>query len=424
VTDRRVLFISDFDPSSPFIGSLRVDRFATHLTSLGWAVRTVSPAGVTAYARDGKDPPSKAATTHYKRPVLRGPVGVVYRALLWVFYHLLAIPDRGIFTVPRILHKVGDLEDWRPDVIVVSGPPFSTYLAGRRLAAQWGIPWVADYRDLWTNSTYYICGPIRRRIDRVVERWILRSVALTITVSEPLAEDLRRDFGVRCEVVMNGYETGEFATGRAEPIKGLPVRIVYTGEIYEGKRDPGPLFEAIKRLGIGPETVQVDFRGITVLSLADQAHAMGLQDVVHVGPAVPRAESLALQQSSDVQLLLMWNDPGEVGNYTGKLFEYLGAGRPILMTGFPDGVAAQLIRERRAGKIANTPEEITAALSEWIEQKKSTGAVPGTGDEAIAGLTRRDQSAVLAEHLQALLGSESGAGRKPRITDRAARQPD
>lgn len=401
---RKVLFISDFDPSKPFIGSLRVDRFGTHLTALGWSVKTVSPTGVTDYTPDGKNVPPGATTTHYRRPVLRGPVGLVYRALLWVFYHLVAFPDRGIFTVPKILHNLDDLGDWRPDVIVVSGPPFSAYLAGRRLAARWGVPWVADYRDLWTNSNYYPCGPLRRRLDRVVERWVLRSVSFTVTVSEPLADDLRRDFKVRCEVVMNGYEANEFGTERAEPTPDLPLRVVYTGEIHVGRCDTDAVLEAIRRLRVGPETLQVEFRGITVMPLRGRVHAMGLEKIVHVRPAVPREESVRLQQASDVQLLLMWNDPGEVGNFSGKLFEYLGSGRPILMTGYPDGVAARLIRERRAGTVANTPEELATALTEWIEQKRSTGSVPTTGAQAVSGLTRRDQVALLSEHLHDLLG--------------------
>jgi glycosyltransferase involved in cell wall biosynthesis len=397
---RRVLFISDFDPSSPFVGSLRVDRFATHLTSLGWSVRVVSPAGVTGYRHDGKDSAPAAATDHYVRPVRRGLRGRVYRALLWAFYHLVAFPDRGVFTVPKILRNVAALGRWRPDVIVVSGPPFSTFLAGRRLAQRWGVPWVADYRDLWTNSTYYLCGPIRRRLDRVVERWILKSVAFAVTVSEPLADDLRGDFGVRCHVVMNGYEEDEFATERARPLPGLPVTVVYTGEIYEGRRDPTALFEAIKRLGVGPETLKLVFRGITVMPLADQARRMGLGDVVEVGPAVSREECVRLQQSSDVQLLLMWNDPREIGIYSGKLFEYLGSGRPLLMMGYADGVAARLIRERGAGLVANSVGDLAGAVAQWIEQKRSTGCIPSTGAEVVAGLSRRDQAALLAGHLE------------------------
>ena len=212
---------------------------------------------------------------------------------------------------------------------------------------------------------------------------------------------------------MNGYEADEFTSRRAEPTPGLPLKIVYTGEIYVGKRDPAALFEAIRRLGVGPETLRVEFRGITVMPLAEQARQMGVDSVVEVGPAVPRAECVALQQSSDVQLLLMWNDPGEVGNYTGKLFEYLGSGRPILMMGYPHGVAAQLIRERGAGKVANTADELRAALEEWIQQKRGTGEVPGTGPQAIEGLTRRDQTEVLAGYLSNLIAGPAPAGTSP-----------
>lgn len=395
--------ICDFDPSSPFIGSLRVDRFGTHLTALGWSVKVVSPVGVTTYAADGKDVPAGASTAHYERPVRRGLSGLVHRTLLWVFYHLVAFPDRGIFSVSRILRHVETLDDWRPDVVVVSGPPFSTYIAGRRLAKRWDVPWVADYRDLWTNSNYYLCGPIRRRLDRVVERWILRTVSLTLTVSEPLAEDLRRDFGVRCEVVMNGYEPDEFASLRGDLSTGLPLRIVYTGEIYEGKRDPAALFDAARQMGLGPDQLRVEFRGITVGPLEDQARAVGLGKVVTVGPAVSRRECVQLQHSSDVLLLLMWNDEGEAGTYSGKLFEYLGAGRPILMTGYADGVAARLVRDRGAGVVANTADEVSAALSRWVEEKRSTGSVAGLGPQAISGLTRRDQTEVLSGHLHDLL---------------------
>jgi hypothetical protein len=166
---------------------------------------------------------------------------------------------------------------------------------------------------------------------------------------------------------------------------------------------------------VGPETLQVVFRGISVMPMADQARAKGVEDIVQVGPAVPRAESVRMQRESDVQLLLLWNDPGEVGNYSGKLFEYLGSGRPILMMGYPDGVAAQLIKERNAGKVANTSDELAVALSEWIDQKRSTGAIAGTGDQVVAGLTRRDQAAVLAGHLEDLLALRANVPAAPRV---------
>jgi glycosyltransferase involved in cell wall biosynthesis len=106
----------------------------------------------------------------------------------------------------------------------------------------------------------------------------------------------------------------------------------------------------------------------------------------------------------------MWNDPGELGNYTGKLFEYLGSGRPILMLGYEHGVAAELIREREAGFVANDPQAIAAALSRWIELKRTRGFVPGTSEGVTSGLTRREQTAVLSGLLESVL-SERGSHR-------------
>lgn len=60
-----------------------------------------------------------------------------------------------------------------------------------------------------------------------------------------------------------------------------------------------------------------------------------LQSIVQVHDSIPYKEALRAQREADVLLLLLWNDPREKGIYTGKLFEYIGAGRPILAIGPP-----------------------------------------------------------------------------------------
>ncbi len=91
--------------------------------------------------------------------------------------------------------------------------------------------------------------------------------------------------------------------------------------------------------------VKVRFYGTNVYLLQELAQREGVLDKVEFYPRVSHAESLRIQVSSDVLLQLMWNDPSEVGTYTGKLYEYIGARRPILMLGYEHGVAADLIRE-------------------------------------------------------------------------------
>ena len=108
--------------------------------------------------------------------------------------------------------------------------------------------------------------------------------------------------------------------------------------------------------------------------------------------SVPRSESLAIQAQTDVLLLLMWNHPGEEGVYTGKLFDYLAAGRPILMIGYPDGVAADLIRSRSAGFVAPTVEDVSAAIAHWRAEKERTGRVAPLASDVLQGLTRADSA--------------------------------
>ena len=411
-----LLLVCYHDPDSNLIGPTRVRKFAENFTASGCSVKVLSRSGVTSYAQG---PPSTEALV--PRPKVGVPQGVsvgparsaesmtrwattpgrvrhlwsaVRPKLTWVFRHVVAVPDREVFSVRTLFRHARDLGDWAPAVIVASGPPFSAFFVAARIARQGGVPWVADYRDLWTVSSYYLLGPVRRRVDRAIESRLLRTVSLVTTVSQPLADEMHHAFGVRSEVVLNGYDPSDLATltPASDERSGLPLRIVYAGEIYEGKRDPEPLFIALASMGLGPHQVLVEFYGDTVQPVEDAARRHGVECLVRCGPRLPHTESVALQQGADVLLLLTWNDPGERGVYTGKLFEYLGARRPILMLGFPEGVAADLVRCRDAGVIANDPDDIAVAVRRWLALKEETGLVPLLPESVSAGLTRQEQS--------------------------------
>ena len=405
---QRILLLCDYDPTSPLIGPRRVDSFAQGLTVLGWEVRVLSRSGLTTYTTQGRCAPEGATERHPERRALRIRSKWLRRALIEIYQRFIAVPDRGVFGLRALHRHARQLAPWRPHVIVASGPPFSTFLLARRWARTWRIPWVADYRDLWTNSTYYVCGPVRRRLDQSLEKRIIRTAALAVTVSAPLAADLHRDFGVESTVVMNGYDPSELReVPERTPPQGLPVRMVYTGEIYAGRTDPSPLFRALRLAGVTPVELLVEFRGMTVTPLADLAERHGVGDLVRVGPAVSRVESLALQRSSDVQLLMLWDHPSQVGIFSGKLFEYLGSQRPILMLGYEHGVAADLIRERRAGHVVNDPKELAALLRHWVEEKRINSSLPGNEPDVAEGLTRQEQTEKLHGLLTRIIGGQA-----------------
>jgi hypothetical protein len=289
--------------------------------------------------------------------------------------------------------------DWRPDAIVASGPPFSSFISASRLSRRLKVPWVADYRDLWTNSTYYPYPASRRVVDRFIELRTLRGVTAVVTTSEPFAEELGHLHGQHADVVLNGHQP---ASERWDVQKRLPgqLNLLYAGQLYPGKRDPRPLFEAIALLGADGTGIRVHFAGAHGLEAARSAQmASCTHNLVDHGQ-IDRAEALHLQHRADVLLLLMWNDVGEAGVYPGKLFEYIFARRPILMLGWPRGVAAELIRSRGAGVVLNDPEAIADQLTTWLAEVASPGGVRPLPESVTYGLTRDEQNSRFARIIE------------------------
>jgi glycosyltransferase involved in cell wall biosynthesis len=103
---------------------------------------------------------------------------------------------------------------------------------------------------------------------------------------------------------------------------------------------------------------------------------------------------------------MQWNDPREQGNVPGKLFEYLGTGRPILLLGLEGGVPDVILRERNAGVLCNSPEAIATQLRAWLAMKASTGSVAEVDPTARSGFSRREQYEKLRTFLDDLFAEQ------------------
>jgi glycosyltransferase involved in cell wall biosynthesis len=301
------------------------------------------------------------------------------------------------------------MADWKPDLILASSPPPTSLLVAHKLSRRFGIPWVAELRDLWVDHHYYNQPGWRKSIETRLERKVLSSAAGLVTVSEPLAESLRAKYGRPTAVVLNGFDPGDYSPESAVTAAGRDeLRIVYTGATYPGKQDVSPLFAALGQLGELSGKVRVVFYGSYLNAVREKAAEYGVEHLVEVMAPIPYKESLEAQSGADVLLLLLWTDPRERGVYTGKLFEYIGARRPILAVGGSDCVAAELIASRSAGVVINDPVGIADQLRRWIETKREAGVIPGVPAESTAGISREEQVSVLEDFLTGRLQSSAG----------------
>ena len=248
-----------------------------------------------------------------------------------------------------------------PDVILCSVNPVSLLRSADILSGKWGIPWVVDYRDLWSFSPYRSVPRWRRRLDqRFVERHA-RSASSATAVSPGLAESVSA-WHSDVHVLWSGLDFPKEDAGKRED-SSLPHVISHTGNLYDARRNPAPLFEALNRFEQSEaRQFRVVFHGMDSHQLASLFRKQAGQADVHAHGFVSHEESVRIQESSFINVLLTWNDPRTQSTITGKVFEYIQAGRPILHIGNPDNEAARLLERTGAGVTLNDPVSIAAFI--------------------------------------------------------------
>lgn len=416
LADLKILLISFCFPPYNDVGHVRVGKLAKFLLRFGHDVQIISardqpfPATLPIEVPEARvlytkwvnvNKPAELVFGGRKsvavrgldaRGTLRSGETVLRRLYRRLYKRFISFPDDQVGWFPYAYNAAARcIERWKPDVICASAMPFTSLLIAHRLSRRYTIPWVADLRDLWVDHQNYKYAGWRRAIEGRLERRILTSATGLVTVSEPLAAVLRTKYTGPVSVVMNGFDPDDYPDDSHRP-KGSPiVRIAYTGMIYEGKQRLEPLFEALAGMP-RRDHVRVTLYGRYLELARRMAAAYAMESLVEVHDAIPYRDSLRVQRESDVLLLLLWSDPREKGVYTGKLFEYIGAGRPILAIGPADNVAADLIAERAAGVVLQDAGDIRRQLERWIDIKQGGAVIPPTSKDAGLGLSREEQA--------------------------------
>ena len=436
----KVLFIAWYFPPSNTIAAVRLGKLAKFLTKAAHDVRVLSPrdapyaptlpveipedrilrtdwTDINAFpsrVKAGLTGLWKSSSANQAKPPAASPArksppkdSTYYGGRLSKLYQLLFnFPDARIGWLPAARRRALRLiADWRPDAIFATAPPFTSLLIGYQLSKASGIPLIVEFRDRWSDDPYYPPPWWRRRLERWMEGRIVRQAVALTTVSEPWADAYRVRYGKPVMVIYNGYDPADQPPGAETGAPGGwperdQLRIIHTGGIYRGRRDPSPLFDAISRHEDLRRRVRVVFYGLATDYVPALARNYGVEDCIEIHARVEHAESVRQQRLSDVLLLMQMDSPLEQGNVPGKFFEYLGARRPILILGWDQGVPATIVRQRGAGAATTDPEAIARQLRAWLATKEREGCLPDLSEEVCAGFTHEEQAARLETFLQ------------------------
>lgn len=398
---KKVLIISFYFNQKEIIGSIRLRGLAKYLPRFGW-----KPTILTIKLDEKSDSSFRTVETEYSdiMAVWKSKIGlnpentvknqlrienkknkkgfIDYLLEMWV--EVFAYPDDKKNWYKYALESGSNLlfhENF--DAMISSSHPVTSHLIAYQLKKEYNLPWIADLRDLWTQNPYWDHILIRKILEKRLESKTLKEANAITTTSKNSENILRnnKDFK-KVYTIMNGFDPDE--KNKVVPLKNN-LRILHSGYLYNGKRDPEILFKALKELDdeerINVRDFTIDFYGYDEEWLQKDIEKYNLENIVEIHGIIDRDEILRKQRESQLLLLLTWNNEKEKAVIPGKLFEYLAAKRPILSIGSSESFVKEIINSTNSGVHLSEYNDIKDRIKCIYDQFKFNGYIEYNGNE-------------------------------------------
>lgn len=274
------------------------------------------------------------------------------------------------------------------DVVLTTSPPLSAHFVGMFMQRKFGIPWIADLRDLWVGRPYRSLPYVwQNRLDKVYERKVITRADQILLASPGWIPILKARYGheiaEKISVITMGFDAAllheaESETGNISPPggsrQGIPLTIAYTGALHDGE-NPWPLARALVRVSeqFGVERVRDGFRvRLTGPGASDwddlrnYLRKAGLDGVIQFLGTKTHAECLAEQQSADILLIL--SAPPHDETIRGKCFEYMAVGKTIFALLPERSTQGEILEPSGLATVVahGDVEAIAAVLARWL----------------------------------------------------------
>jgi glycosyltransferase involved in cell wall biosynthesis len=410
---RKVLIITYYWPPSGGAGVQRWLKFVKYLRNFGWEPVIYTPENPEAPAIDNSlendipegitiiKTPITEPYSAYKRFVgmkqgekinagflqEKEKPGFAESLAVWLRGNLF-IPDARRFWIqPSVKVLKAYLKDHPVDAMVSTGPPHSMHMIALQIHEKLNIPWLADFRDPWTGIDFYHQLKLTSFADKLhhkLEKKVLSSANVVTAISRDMinefTEIVKRDY----KLVMNGYDDGDIKPLSQNQLD-TKFTISHVGSI-NASRNPIGLWKVLATMVKANSEFAMALRlklvGKVDISVLKSIEESGLTSYLTRVEYMPHQDVMHEIQKSQVLLLLINNTPNAKGILTGKIFEYLGSGRPILSIGPEDGDAAVIIKDAEAGYTAGYQNEagMLEILNDYFKQYKEQRLISNTNN--------------------------------------------
>ncbi len=425
-----ILMIINFFPPGGGGGVYRPLSFVKYLSRLSWSVTVVTPRPGEYWISDPglerEIPPGvRVARTgslsglRFLRSLRGGPARAASRrssggfAALRRFGELFLVPDTYAGWAPFAAREAERLcREERFDVVYSTSPPDSSHLAALLAARRSGIPWVADFRDPWFNLRLRTPPtPLHRALHERLERSVVSRADLVLVTTESHERILAERYPLsRIERIPNGFDEEDFTREPGARPPAAPFTVTHCGMLTLG-RSTKPFLEGLaafaRRAPAAARAMRVVFVGPRESANEEWVKRFDLGETVRFEDNVPHRECVAREMASHVLLLIKHDDERYRGLVPGKLYEYIGARRPILAVA-PEGEASRLVRDLRRGETPriDRPDEIAAAIETMHGRYLAGTLETAYSVEGVPRYSRRAEAERLNDLLVQLIGGK------------------
>lgn len=307
----------------------------------------------------------------FRRPLILNKV--------WDSFILFPDPEMGwIRKCNQAVKKI--FADQKIDAIISCSFP-SGHILAKKLKDQYSIPWIADFRDPWANNYYLNIFNLRKQMDEKLEKITIKSADAITTISPILSNTLFVKYNIPTYTIYNGFDKDQYVE---KPTIENKFSITHTGSLYEGMRDPSAILRSasniINKLNIKPSDFTIRFIGCNDQWLHCMVKHYGLDNYVDIIEKVNRSRSLKFQQESQILLLINPVDDRDLGTIPAKLFDYLGARRPIISIGPQNSNAGSIINTTKTGYHVSDAVQMESIIERYYLNYKLHNKIEFQGD--------------------------------------------
>ncbi|KAA9345816.1 glycosyltransferase family 4 protein [Adhaeribacter soli] len=270
----------------------------------------------------------------------------------------LFIPDARVGWNKHALKKCAELlETEKFDAVITSSPPHSTQLIGLELQKKYGLRWIADLRDPWTDIYYYKDLNhtfLAKKLDEKYEREVIQKAdALLVTSADTKRLFLNKPVNIDSDKIMvlpNGFDEADFQFPSEPPNDRFC--LTYTGTITDTYNIVAFLQAFAENARRYPEIkFSLRFVGKVSAEVQKQVEDANLVHLVEYVPFVPHVESIQYLMRSTALLMAIPDVENNFCILPGKLFEYLASNKQIICIGPVGSDADRIIDECGAGRV-------------------------------------------------------------------------